>query len=183
MYSYSTHIKPFSSTFQLVKLTNKELQKIDNFTKKVILKKENESQHQIDNRSEYKRFFNGTLGEVALEKFLNISGIVDWSIGDSKKYHKPDLSQIGIKVGVKSVDYGLFPVIFKNSYSPEIINIIWKNKYVYVCGLASIEILNEYQSFDLIKDEKLRLKGTKTGFYGFEHLKQFTSINQLKNLI
>ena len=117
---------------------------------------------------------------MAIEKFLGVSGIIDWTIGDSKKYHKPDLGGIGIKMGIKTVDYGLFPIIFKQSYSPEIINISWKNKYVYVCGIASVKVLNDYQSVDLIKDTRLRDKGTKTGFCGFEHLKPLNSLDKLK---
>jgi len=113
---------------------------------------------------------------------LDVSGIVDWTVGDSKKYHKPDLRGIGLNFGIKTVDYGLFPVIFKTSYSPEIINISWKNRYVYVCGLASIDVLNEYQSIDLIKDTRLRSRGTKTGFYGFEHLEHFTSLQDLSTI-
>lgn len=181
--NYDTHIKPYSSTFQLVKLTNEELTKIDAFVTKVIQRKVYESHHLIDNKSEYKRFFTGTIGECAIEKLLGISGIVDWSVGDSKKYHIPDLSGIGIKVGIKTVEYGLFPIIFKQSYSPEIINISWKGKYVYVCGIASVDILNSYQSFDLIMNKELRDKGTKTGFHGFEKLKPFKSLEELKSLL
>ena len=34
---------------------------------------------------------------------FGINGIVDWEIGSSFKYHKPDLKSIGLKVGVKTV--------------------------------------------------------------------------------
>jgi hypothetical protein len=181
--SYKTHIKPFSNRFSLIKFSNIELERINRFVLSVIDEKKKESHHKIDNRSEYKRFFTGTLGELALEKYLGIDGIVDWSVGNSKKYHKPDLSNIGIRAGIKTVEYGLFPIIFKKSHTPEIINISWKSKYVYMCGLATVDILNNHQSIDLIKDERLRKRGTKTGFYGFEYLHQFKHLEELKELL
>jgi len=44
-------------------------------------------------------------------------------------------------------------------------------------------VLNKYQSVDLIRDPKLRNKGTKSAFYGFEHLLHFKDIDELKELI
>ena len=182
-YTYETHVKPFSKHFSLIKFSNAELEKINKFVLAVINEKKKESHHKKDNRSTYKRFFTGTLGELALEKYLGIEGIVDWSVGDSKKYHRPDLNNIGINAGIKTVEYGLFPIIFKKSHSPEIINISWKSKYVYICGLATVDILSNYQSIDLIKDERLRKRGTKTGFYGFEYLQKFEHLEGLKELL
>ena len=40
----------------------------------------------------------------------------------------------------------------------------------YICGLATVEVLNKYQSLDLILSPSLRKRGTKTGFYGFHKL-------------
>jgi hypothetical protein len=181
MFDYNTHVKPFSSNFSLIKIENDEIKRIDEFIKKIRNEKKNESHHKIDDRSFYQRFFTGTLGELALEKFLGIEGIVDWTVGDSADYNRSDLKKIGLDVGVKTVRYGSFPIIFKKNFKDQIIMIRWKNNYVYICGIAKKNILNQYQSEELIKDSKLRDRGTKTGFYGFEHLIQFKDLNELKN--
>ena len=180
--NYKTHITPFSNNFIKIKITKDNYVKASNFVKKLIIAKNNEPHHKIDNGSQYKRFLTGTLGELALEQMFGINGIVDWEIGSSFKYHKPDLKSIGLKVGVKTVNYGLFPIIFNKSYSPEIINIMYK-EYIYVCGLATVDVLNKYQSTDLIKNSKLKARNTKTGFYGFEKLKTFNNLDELKSLI
>lgn len=178
-YNYSNHVKPYSSQFVKVELDAKDIKKAEDFAKQIIISKSKESHHKLDFRSEYKRFYTGTIGELALESYLGIKGIVDWEIGDSSRFHTPDLSGIGIKAGIKTVSYGLFPVVFKNSYSPQIINITWKSKVVYICGLATIKVLNRYQSEELIRDPKLRARGTKTGFYGFKHLRTFRNLEDL----
>lgn len=177
--NYESHVKPFADKFIRIKISRENIKKADEFVKELIKAKSKESHHKIDNDSQYKRFFTGTLGELALEQYFGIEGVVDWHIGDSVKYHSPDLENIGLKIGIKSVNYGLFPVIFVNSYYPEIINIVY-NDYVYICGVATKEILNTYQSIDLIKSKKLKARGTKTGFYGFEQLKTFDNLEELK---
>jgi hypothetical protein len=159
-----------------------DIKRIDHFIKDIKLIKPSENHHKSDNSSLYQRFFTGTLGELALEKFLGVDGIVNWDVGDSKDFHKSDLKRIGLSVGIKTVRYGQFPVIFKKNYNHEIIMIRWQSRYVYVCGLAKKEILNKYQSDDLIVDPKLKERGTKTGFYGFEHLLPIGNLDNLKQI-
>jgi hypothetical protein len=183
MYTYNEYVKPFSSTFRLVCLENEDLIKIDSFTKKVINTKKSETHHQSDNSSHYKRFFTGMMGEVALEKYLGIGGIADWTIGDSSYYHKPDLKSIGLNIGIKTVEHGLFPVIFKKSYNAEVIMIRWKERHVYICGVATKEVLNTYQSDELIMDSRLRARGTKTGFYGFGDLLDIDLVTKKNNAL
>lgn len=62
----------------------------------------------MDNRSHFKRYYTGTLGEAALEEYLGVEGIVDWTIGNSNDYHKSDLNNIGVREGIKTVEYGRF---------------------------------------------------------------------------
>ena len=180
--NYDNFIKPYSSNFKLIKIDLEDIKKIDRFIKEIKRVKPSENNHKIDNSSLYQRFFTGTLGELALEKFLGVEGIVNWDVGDSKDFHKSDLKRIGLSVGIKTVRYGQFPVIFKKNYNHEIIMIRWQSRYVYVCGLAKKEILNKYQSDDLIVDPKLKERGTKTGFYGFEHLLPINNLENLKQI-
>ncbi|WP_306010520.1 hypothetical protein [Bacillus sp. MMSF_3328] len=182
MYTYGTHILPFKNQYKKVIVPEEKVKRIKDFVNELIKEKEKESHHAVDNRSHFKRFYTGTLGEAALEEYLGVENIIDWTIGNSNKYHVPDLSTIGVKAGIKTVEYGLFPIIFKNSYSPEIIMIKVSDNHVVLCGLATKEILNKYQSDELIKDSYLRQRGTKTGFYGFEHLETFSTIEELRGL-
>ncbi|WP_062050363.1 hypothetical protein [Bacillus sp. JCM 19034] len=183
MITYDTHVLPYKNQYQKVIIPEEKVLKIRDFVTDLIKVKEKENHHLKDNRSHFKRYFTGMLGEAALEEFLGVTSIIDWSIGESKNFHKPDLQSLGIKAGIKTVEYGLFPVIFKKSYSPEIIMIKVSNHHIVICGLATSHILDKYQSIELIKDSKLRARGTKTGFYGFQHLKTFYDIQSLKEAI
>lgn len=182
MYTYDTHILPFKHLYKRIIIPDEKVRKVKEFTTAVIKEKEKESHHEIDNRSHFKRYYTGTLGEAALEEYLGVQNIIDWTIGNSSEYHKPDLEGIGIKAGIKTVEYGLFPIIFKKSYSPEIIMIKVDYNHVVLCGFATKSILNTYQSEDLIMDERLRQRGTKTAFYGFEHLQPFSTLQELMML-
>ena len=154
--------------------------KLKVFLDEVISAKESEEHHKVDNSQEYKRWYTGFGGECALEVFLNRK-YVDLSVGDSKAYHVSDLSKLGLDIGVKTVELGKFPIVFKTSRSPQII-IVKDNDDFYICGLATIETLNTYQSDELILSPKLKARGTKTGFYGFELLEPFKDIADLKLL-
>lgn len=183
MINYENYVKPFSSNFIHIEISEKEAEKIESHVTELIKRKANEIHHLNDNKSHFKRYYTGTLGEFALEKFLGIDGIVDWTIGNSADYHSPDLKKLGLNVGIKTVEYGLFPIIFKINYSSEIIMIRWKERHVYICGLATKDVLNKHQTTDLIMDKKILTRGSKTAFYGFQHLKKFNDIKSLKSLL
>ncbi len=183
MIDYETYVKPYSKDFIRIEISQDEAERIDLFVKAIIQRKAKEVHHKHDNNSHYKRYYTGTLGELALEKYLGVANIVDWTIGDSNDYHAADLRKLKLNVGVKTVDYGSFPLIFKISHSAEIIMIKWEKRHVYICGLASKDILNKYQSINLVNDRRIIERGTKTGFYGFQHLKTFNNIDELKKLL
>ncbi len=180
MKTYEDYVKPFSKNFIRIKITEEELKKIDDFVKKIIKEKIKESHHKVDNGQEYKRFFTGIMGEVAIEKLLNINTI-NWTIGNSNFYNEADLNSININIGIKTVEYGKFPVIHKNVKRAEIINIRWKN-YIYICGIATQEVLRNYQDDNLIISPLLRARGTKSGFFGFNNLISFNNIDDLKKI-
>ncbi|MCU5068336.1 hypothetical protein GH839_21525 [Bacillus thuringiensis] len=182
MFTYETHVLPFKNQYKKIIVPEPKIKRIKEFVSELIKIKEKESHHSIDNRSHFKRYYTGTLGEAALEEYLEVDNIIDWTIGNSNHYHKPDLSNIGVKAGIKTVEYGLFPVIFKNSYSSEVIMIKVSDNHIVLCGLATKNILNSYQSDELIKDSYLRQRGTKTGFYGFEYLKTFSKLDELRKM-
>lgn len=177
-----TFKEEFDKSPMKVKITLPEetKNKLRLFVEEVISKKESEEHHKVDNSQETKRWYTGFGGECALEIYLG-SEYVDLSVGDSKSYHVSDLSKLNLDIGVKTVEFGKFPVIFKTSRSPQII-IVKHGDDFYICGLATIEALTKYQSDDLILSPLLRKRNTKTGFYGFESLEPFKDVADLKLL-
>ena len=164
-----------------IELSREMLEKIDEFVRQVIVKKSKEEHHRYDNTSEYKRFFTGVMGECAIEQAFGCK-FIDWSIGDSSYYHRADLKSLGIQVGIKTVEMFKFPIVFKTERYPELICIKRNENTIILCGLAQVDVLNRYQDDNLILDWKLRNRGTKTGFYGFEHLIKVSSLEELKLL-
>ena len=176
--SYEDYEVKHAKNFIRVKIDPNYVKKIEEFVTKLVKAKVKELHHQKDCENEIKRFTTGLLGEAALEKLFNIK-IIDWTIGYSDLYNIPDIP--GYKVGIKTVERNKFPVIFKKNDYPQIIcvrSLDFKN-LVFVCGLATEDVLNQYQDDELIIDPNLRKKGTKTGFYGFEQLIPVCTLNDI----
>ncbi len=179
--TYENCVLPLWDTFKLVQLEESDYEGLDDFVKKIVIQKQNEVGHKIDNWNEEKRWTTGQLGEVVIGKFLGLK-VVDYTIGESKMYNYADLKKHDINCGIKTVEYGKFPLVKKGYEEPEII-IIKKNKFdFYIAGLAEPLYMSLYHSDDLVLDPNLRAKNHKTGFYGFFKLKQFNNINELKEL-
>lgn len=174
---FKKYVEPYLDNFILVKFDEKELRRAHSWAKcKALTKlKSGEQAHRVDGDKEEKRNFTGQLGEMAVEKYFGLN-FVDWSVGPSNHYNVPD---IGPKnTGVKTVEYGKMPIVCKNSYYPEIICIKNPDDSIYICGLATPETLKKYQSDDMILDPKLKARGVKTGFYGFNHLEAIAASSE-----
>lgn len=180
--NYQNCVIPYLENFIKVVVPEDRINTIKMHITDIIKAKKNEKHHKYDCHKEEKRWFTGFCGEVAIEELLNIE-FVDFSVGKSADYHIPDLKKICLNVGIKTVEYGKFPIVPKNSYRPEIIILKHSDTYYYVCGFATIEILNKYQSDKLILSPELAKRGTKSGFYGFQYLRCFNNLESLKKII
>jgi len=170
--NYETHVNPFARNFVKIRIPDDLIAKACEWSDMMTQAKQSEAHWVKDGGQATKRILTGIMGELALEIYLE-KKFIDWSIGDSNVYDYPDLIGIGSRLGIKTVEYGKFPLVRKSSHYPEIINIFhYDNKSCYICGLATVEVLNTYQSDELILSPNLRRRGVKTGFYGFEHLKR-----------
>jgi len=178
LYSYS--VDRLIHVNNIIVLDN--VDKLETFVDNVIEKKKKETHHIIDPFNESKRWRTGVGGELAFEKYINKS-FVDLSIGNSKKYHTPDLNKLGLSVGIKTVEYGKYPLIFKSSHKPEIIIIKLNNIKFSILGLATVKTLNKYQDDNKVLSKSLRSRGTKTGFVGFHMLKPFKTFDELCELV
>lgn len=139
-----------------------------------------EPHHIIDNNNEYKRWVTGKAGELAVDKLLGIDATT-WDNMGSHLHNVADLSGVGINIGIKTVEYGKFPLIPKKPKYPEIIAIKKENS-VYILGIASVETLKLYQNDNLVLSPLLRKRNVKTGFYAFDKLIPFESISDILNI-
>lgn len=170
--------------FVYVQVEKSKTDKLDQFVKSIIKEKSKETHHIIDGGSEYKRFYTGFLGELALEELLGIE-LIDWSIGKSNYYNIADLHKIGLNVGVKTVESGKCHIIHTNPKRPEII--MFKDEKrddrILIMGVASIDIMKKYQDRNLIKSPNLKKRLEKTAFCGYKYINAFSSLEELKNVI
>ena len=183
-YPYKKYVVPYVNGFSLVNLTDEQLLECKKLAKKRAFAKENSNEihHKKDGGNEFKRNLTGLKAEMAVETLTGID-IVDRTIGNSKYYDVPDITEYNI--GIKAVEYGSYPVIFKSNSYPQIICITSKKDEhtVAVCGLATPQMLNTYQTEELIKSYNLFKKGSKTCFFGFEKLIPLNKGNSEKILL
>lgn len=150
------------------------------FRNELIKAKLQEADHQRDHDKEYRRWETGLCGEIAIEKLLNIK-FMDQTIGDSKNYNHPDLWDAGYNVGIKTVECGKYPIIWKKNSYPQIICLYDRGeRIVHICGLATPDVLNTYQNMSKVLSPNIRAKGYKTAFVGFEELLPINSIKDLE---
>lgn len=164
----------------VIKLTDEKVQKADQWATEVIKAKKTEGHHKTDSRSTHKRFLTGMLGELALEEVLQIP-TVNWAIGKSTAFKSPDLKHAGFDVGIKTVNYGMFPLVSKNPTSSEIINIKISDNEICVVGLVTLEDIKNYTNDDLLFDKNAKKR--KTGFWNLSAAKPFKSLDELKSLV
>lgn len=153
-------------------------EKIQQFVDRVIKAKQREKVHQFDGKKEPKRWRTGRMGECALE-ILFKKQFADWNIGHSERFAYADLKDLGFDIGIKTVDYGSFPLVHKHSKRAEIICVTYGNK-VYILGLATPDVLNTYSDIKYVHNPDARDR--KTGFYGFDKLIPIYSYEQLMDV-
>ena len=161
-----------------ITLTDEELERIDKFAKAKAQAKYGEYNHIDDDDDEYKRSFTGMLGEVALEKHFGVN-FVDWSIGNSSNYNVSDLIHIGYKIGIKTVEFGKLPVVYKKSYYPELICVRRDQHTIILCGLAMQNVLDNNLDIKFVLSRKLRNAGRKSAFTGFDKLIKIDKLTDL----
>lgn len=161
-----------------------DLERAEDFAARIARHKTNggERAHNVDGGQEVRRWTTGVLGEMALERYLGAS-FIDWTLGSSADYDRADLAPLGLDVGVKTVEYGKYPVVHKNPRRPEVILVKEGRMTVHVCGLASPEVMRAHADDGLILSGALRARGVKTGFWGFGELLPFGDLGDLRRLI
>ena len=164
----------------IIYIEHDKLQAIKELAQEIAKKKLTEAGHRYDNRKETTRNITGLMGEAAMEQVLGID-IIEWSVGDTIDYAHPDILRYG--VGVKTVQHGKHHVIAKRSWYPQILCTVMSDTQVQVNGLATPHMLNSFQDDRYILDPRLRAKGTKTCYTGYDKLINIRSRADLEKVL
>lgn len=170
-FDYMANFEKRYKFFQKVYITDTMRNIAKDFSSKIVNEKMKETEYIKDCNKIITRYTTGIIGEMAVLKLLGIDyRNVNIDIGNTKYFQFADLQEFGYNnVGIKTVEYGKAPVVFKNNRDHQIIVVI-KGNYAIVCGIATPRVLDTYSTPELILDKNLRAKGNKVGFYGFNHL-------------
>lgn len=174
-----------------VKLTSAEKQMLLNTAQRMTGKEDREYVYHLDNWGIGARWFVGLVGEYAVSKVLLNWGLISempsfkLQEGFSANYDTADLLKCGFNLGCKTSTMGRCTKVKEICKYSEVICVYDKyQNVVYICGIASTEVLGRYSDLDLIEDEIVRRKaGTvcgKTGFNRYDKLIPFTKENVLR---
>lgn len=159
-----------------VQITAEMTNAANEFCEKVILQKNKEIDYKLDHQKLKKRYMTGILAEMAVLTAIGYSyQDAELDIGNSTAYAHSDLQKIGFfRTGIKCVSAdNKYPIICKENKENQIICILYAD-YVDICGIATIDLLNNWQSDDYIIDPLLRKKGYKTAFVGLSEIIPFS---------
>jgi hypothetical protein len=160
-------------------LSLKELNQIEDFVNRLVPVKMKQKRFLTQNPKWVKHsFYNGYMSEIAIENYTGTK-FIHWKIRDEKESDISDLEFLGLKLGVKTAEYGNLPLVYDYPKTPEIITIIEKPNIVYVIGYATRNMLDYYKSKTYGFGKVMNIK---SGFWGFHKLYEFKSMNDLKML-
>lgn len=181
--------------FVVIELDDNDIAYANAFAKKVTKKKMLEDVHKKDNKNEHLRWVVGTLGEVALGKFLGVK-IHDNKVGKSTDFNVPDLQDaLGLRCGVKAFRVNNFPItnrilypsgaVKKSAYPQVFIGICTERKIAYLYGVATVEDLarneRDKENEQFIKDRNASKR--KVAFTQLETIPRFHDVASLKTLV
>jgi hypothetical protein len=155
--------------------------------------KSKEGRFKIDHDRMVKRALTGFLGEACMEELLGVPVLDRDSsgrilVGESYTFRKADLSSTGLDVGIKTVEWGKFPVIKRNVKRAQVINFMIGERTFLAGGYASMPILRHYQKSDFILNKNLRNKRLNNGqlekiaFWGLHQLVPITDLESLRTV-
>ena len=129
-------------------------------------------QFQRDNKCIGLRFFTGLMGEYATWKVIRSWGLIDsipsfnLEIGKSKDFDTPDLMIRNFNLGCKTCKRERSILVKTYSNYPEVICVLEEVKdkgskivigyKVYICGIATREVLDMFSSIYLVDSDEVR---------------------------
>lgn len=168
--------------FTHVRLTSRNEINIQNVVLKTLkLKDMGELRDKFEGVAFYNKFSRKILGMLAVEKLLKIK-LVDYSKLSPKNFEAKMLVDEK-EIEIVTFDNGKFPVINKLNCEPAIIVFKKDSKNLYICGYADKNTLNKYQNDKLFNGNIVGSEKEKSAFTGFDFLKEFRTLDELKMLI
>jgi hypothetical protein len=167
--------------FLKLEITGSQKKEIEDFVAGWIEKKKKEDRYQKDDRFMANRITRGLTGEFALGNLFGVR-IADLTLGHTNDYAYADLGCVGLDVGIKTSLYGNFPMVNRLPKRGETILTVLPDGKITLNGYVSRRDLKAYSSPELVKDYKAKNAGFKTAFYGFEIIKPFKSLSELRGL-
>ncbi len=181
---YEAYESEYMNTWVKVEMSDVDINASYDFARKKAAAKMGEIVYQMDGAQLVERSVTGVMAEYAVQTYLksiiDIDDFVDTRIGVSKTFDVADIPQLNM--GIKAVERGKIPVVPMKGHNayPQIICIVDKKTgirpIVYICGIATPNVMDTYQSDELILDQNLRARAVKSGFYGFGHLESIDSL-------
>jgi len=167
----------------VVKITDKILFECYGWAETAVKAKMKEDQWKKDGGKAVRRLATGKTGEKAVEKLLGMK-FSDDTIGHSRLFWQPDLKCLGFNCGIKTVNWGLAPMVSKHPRSSELFVILRDtegNCEAIIVGVATKAVIEKFSDDSLVLDKRAVFKRNgKTGFYGFEKCKLVTNLDTLK---
>lgn len=158
---------------RIIYISKKDVERLKDLSRRIETAKAENGHYVRDGRNLGERFLIGLIAERCIEKWSGLE-IIEWSAEVlGAKYEHPDIKELNI--GIKAFKPGHFPLIYRNNEYPQImveIHLTEKDCYGIILGVASVDVLNEYQSDDRVMDKNaLRCK---TAFVGLNNLEDIT---------
>lgn len=168
--------------FQYITLSYRDLNNIQKVVLQCLnLNNINDLRDKHEGVAFIEKFSLRVFGVIAIQNLLKLELIDLYKI--NPKTYQPNITLLNQEINVIMSEYGEFPIIDKLNDKPAIITIKKGTKEVWICGYADIDTLNSYQDDTLIKGSMTKNIDSKTVFIGFEYLKPFKSLEDLKKLI
>lgn len=115
---------------------------------------------------------------MAFEKLFNQS-LIDWENVNPADF-EPELKIKGKTVRIVSFENESFPAIPKKNDTPILFVLRRDERKVWICGLATQNVLNQNQNDNLHNDP---LSRNSTAFTGFDKLKMVRDVDELLTFI
>ena len=179
MKEFIAKVQTRRESFDVIKTSHSETNKIQATVLNALnLKGLNELRDKFEGVAFYNDFLRRIISVLAVEKLLKVE-LIDWATINPRTY-KADMSKIGLDIDIITSEYGNFPVMEKESKRPAIIAIKKDEKSVWICGFASVTVLNNNQNNT--EHRSTWQRQNKTAFIGFDKLIPLRSADELKEL-
>jgi hypothetical protein len=180
MNDFLKYVIPFKQKFISVKVTSLFIEKVkETVLDQLSLKNLNHLRDKFEGVAFYEKVLNFLFGLSVLENHL-LCSIIDWKNVKQKKL-RSNLALLNLNVDVVTFRMGELPMLDKRSDRPVIFVLRRNEKNGWICGIASLKILNSTENQQELSSSGVNKQ--KVHFTNFDKLKLFSNLNELKSLL